>query len=81
MFPRESALGLVLNIFVSDLNEGIKSTFGKFAVDAKLGGVADTPEGCAAIQCDLDELESWEERNLMRFNKSKCNGENNCMYQ
>jgi len=34
-----------------------------------LGGVEHTPEGCAVIQYDLDRLETWEERNLMSFNK------------
>ncbi|XP_053932744.1 E3 ubiquitin-protein ligase RAD18 isoform X3 [Cuculus canorus] len=34
--------------------------------------VADTPEGCAAIQQDLDRPESWVERNLMKFNKVDC---------
>ena len=44
-------LGLVLfSIFISDFDEGIVSTFSYFADDKKLGGMADTPEGCAAIQ-------------------------------
>jgi len=34
--------------------------------------VVDTPAGCAAIQQDLDRLESWGQRNLMKFNKGKC---------
>ncbi|PKU33934.1 hypothetical protein llap_15760 [Limosa lapponica baueri] len=44
----------------------------KFADDTKLGGVADTPESCAAIQQDLDRLGTWAERNLMNFNNGKC---------
>lgn len=46
-------------------------TVSKFAHDTKLGGVGDTPEGCAAIQRDL----GWrfgKGENLMKFDKGKC---------
>ncbi|PKU42648.1 hypothetical protein llap_7065 [Limosa lapponica baueri] len=52
--------------------EGTECTLSKFVDDTKVGGVADTPEGCAAKQQDMDKLESCVVRNLMKFNKGKC---------
>lgn len=34
--------------------------------------VGSTPEGCAAIQRDMNRLEKWTNRNLIKLDKEKC---------
>lgn len=40
---------LLFNVFVGNLNSGIKGTFRKFADDTKMSGEVDTKEGRDAI--------------------------------
>ena len=83
--PGVSAAPVLFNSLIRDLDAGTECTLSQFAGDTELGAVADTPAGCAAIQQDRDRLESWVERNLMKFNKGKCRvlhlGRNNPTHQ
>ncbi|XP_071657675.1 transcription factor RFX3-like [Patagioenas fasciata] len=56
-----------------------------FDDDTKLERVADTSQGCAAIERDLNKMKKWADRNLMKFKKEKHQvlylGKNNPMHQ
>ncbi|KAK4811069.1 hypothetical protein QYF61_016355, partial [Mycteria americana] len=69
-----SKLGPILfNIFINGLDDGAECSLSKFAHDTNLGGR------------DLDRLEKWADRNIMQFNKGKCQvlhlGRNNPRHQ
>lgn len=49
----------LFNIFISDLDDGIKCILMKFADDIKLSGEVDNLEGRANLQEDLDRLEGY----------------------
>ncbi|KAJ7400656.1 rna-directed dna polymerase from mobile element jockey-like [Pitangus sulphuratus] len=53
--------------------------------DTKLGGVTNNPEGCVALQKNINRLQRWTEKNSLKFNKGKCRvlhlGRNNPMHQ
>lgn len=59
---------VLFNIFSYDLDDRTACTLNKFADNAKLGGVVDTPDDCAAVQRDLETLEKWADRDLIKFN-------------
>ncbi|KAK4826232.1 hypothetical protein QYF61_006273 [Mycteria americana] len=84
------ALEALVNILpliteVSEVSSPLELTF--ILDDTKRGGVADMRGGCAAIQRDLDKLEKWAHRNIMKFKREKCRrkgekkGKNNPMHQ
>ena len=62
----------MFNMFINDLDDGTTCNPSQSVDDTNLGGVADTPEGCATIQRDLNRPEKRTDRNVMQFNKGKC---------
>lgn len=73
VFPRGQD-GVQSRAFVhSDSDKGTDCSLSRFAVDTTLWGVADTPEGRAVIQWDLDRLDWLLGREKLKFNKGQCN--------
>lgn len=65
--------GLILGplLFNMLINDGTECT-SKFSDDTKLEGVVDTPQGCAALQRDLDIVQKCVNGNPIKPNKGKC---------
>lgn len=57
---------------IKNLGNGAERTLTSYANVTKLGGVTDRPDTCPTMQRDLDKVEKWTEKNLMKFNKKKC---------
>ena len=71
--PQGSVLGpLLFNIYINDLDGGVKSKLFKLADDTNLGGEVDSRGGGDQIQESIDTCIDWAKDWQMEFNLSKC---------
>lgn len=70
--PQGVDLRLVLShAFFNDLPDGMERTRSMVVIDT-LGGAVNMLEDGVALHRDLNDLAEWADRDLMKFNKSKC---------
>lgn len=62
---------MLLNIFVNDLEEGIRCTLAKYDDDTKLSGKVEMLERRPILHDDPDRLEERANKNLMEFSKDE----------
>ena len=71
--PQGSVLGpLLFVIYINDLPRDLKTNAKMFADDTKLYVRSDTDTGPQDLQDDLDTLQDWSEKWLLRFHPQKC---------
>lgn len=58
--------------FPNEQNKVSRNILGFVILVMSMSGLTNTPEGHAAIQRDLDLLEKWTEKNLMKVNRGYC---------
>ena len=71
--PQGSVLGpLLFVIYINDLPEIVNSNVYLFADDTKVMRKVTSMEDAKALQRDLDKLEAWSKKWLLKFNPDKC---------
>lgn len=62
---------ILFNISVNDLDTVTEQNLSKFADDIKLERIANTLDGSATTQKNLDRLKKWFDKDLLKFKYSK----------
>ena len=62
----------MFQIYINDLQEGLKIYINLFADDAKLLKVVNGPDNCMELQRDLDKMYEWRVKWKLEFNAQKC---------
>ena len=71
--PQGTCLGpLLFVIYINDLLDDIESDGFLFADDTKIFRKITSPEDSITLQSDIDRLENWSEKWLLRFHPDKC---------
>ncbi|XP_072014972.1 uncharacterized protein [Amphiura filiformis] len=71
--PQGSVLGpLLFILYINDLPQHVNSSIQMFADDTKIFTAVDTPESADKLQSDIDKLQIWSAKWLLRFNAGKC---------
>ena len=71
--PQGSVLGPILFvIYINDLPETVHNILKLFADDTKLFKQIESTEDCQDLQNDIERLEEWSDKWLLRFHPQKC---------
>ena len=71
--PQGSVLGpLLFVIYINDLPRGLKTTAKMFADDTKVYVRSDEEDGAKNLQEDIDALQEWSNKWLLKFHPDKC---------
>ena len=71
--PQGSVLGPLLFVaYINDLPRGLQSTVKIFADDTKLYAQSNSSNGPIFLQNDLNRLQEWSQKWLLRFHPEKC---------